>query len=113
MKSPYNNGLFIIFSYLNLMSIKNFGGICFLAGLTGTFLFNLTTFQLLLFLGVLALLLILYSALHSTWKTPKLTIQQQAILLEFDFYKKLNAVERKEFEYRVSYFTQNKEFMGK
>ncbi|MDB5273612.1 MAG: hypothetical protein JWO58_1979 [Chitinophagaceae bacterium] len=66
-----------------------------------------------LILGCIGLAVMIYLAIDPVWKKPKLTLQQQTILLEFDFYKKLNSVERKEFEYRVSYFTQNKEFMGK
>lgn len=54
-----------------------------------------------------------YMAYKPSFKKPKLTLQQKAILVEFDFYKTLTQTERIEFERRVSYLTENKEFMGR
>lgn len=63
--------------------------------------------------GIVILAIILFFTFQTLKKTPPLTIQQKAILVDFDFYKTLTLTERKEFEYRVSYLTQNKEFMGR
>src|SRR5690606_39253238 len=66
----------------------------------------------LLFIGLSASAMA-YIGFKPKWKTPKLTIQQKAVLTDFDFYKTLTLNERQEFERRVSYLTENKDFMGR
>ena len=88
-----------------------FGGLGFIFLLVTVFHVAPPTAALLFIL--LSVGAIAFIAFKPNWKTPKLTIQQKAVLVDFDFYKTLTLAERKEFEYRVSYLTQNKEFMGR
>src|SRR6478609_1906127 len=66
-----------------------------------------------LIFGLAALAVMIYLAIDPVWKKPKLTLEQKKILVDFDFYKTLTQTERIEFERRVSYLTENKDFMGR
>lgn len=54
-----------------------------------------------------------YSKSSLRWAGKSLSFQQKTILKEFDFYQTLNLMERQEFERRVAYLIQNKEFSGR
>ncbi|HSZ71589.1 MAG TPA: zinc-dependent peptidase [Cytophagaceae bacterium] len=88
-----------------------FGAIGFLMLLIGVFHVPPHVAALLL-IGTSVSVMAYLSTKHSIIKA-KLTIPQKAILIEFDFYKTLNKTERAEFERRVSYLIQDKEFMGR
>ncbi len=91
----------------------NYSAWGFLGGIALIFITVVSGGNIGVIAGALVLAIILFFAFQSLKKTPPLTIQQKAILVDFDFYKTLTLPERKEFEYRVSYLTQNKEFMGR
>ncbi|WP_452229790.1 MULTISPECIES: zinc-dependent peptidase [unclassified Lacinutrix] len=51
---------------------------------------------------------------HVYLKRNKLAIEHKAILQkEFDFYKRLSLLEKKNFEHRLNYYIENWEFIGK
>lgn len=87
------------------------GSICFLLILVLGFDVHPYTAAVLLFGFVSGSFI--YTFLRSKWIIPQLTLQQKAILLDFDFYKTLTLKEKMEFERRVSYLIENKEFMGR
>lgn len=96
-----------------MSTTNNYSAYGFLGGIALIFIIIFSNGNAAVIVGVLLLAFILFIAFQTLKKPPALTLQQKAILLDFDFYKTLNLTERKEFEYRVSYLTQNKEFMGR
>lgn len=99
------------------MSVER-AAVFFLFGAFGFLMVLITVFHvqpataalLLIGLSVGTMLII---ASKPKWRNSKLTLQQKAILVHFDFYKTLTLKERQEFERRVSYLTENKDFMGR
>ena len=95
-----------------MSTTTNYSAIGFLGGIALIFIIFFSGGNAIV-VGVMLLAVIFYFSFQALKKSPELTLQQKAILVDFDFYKSLTLPERKEFEYRVSYLTQNKEFMGR
>ncbi len=95
----------------DLAKLYLFGSVLFLV-VTIQFLDVPPPFAVLLLIGT-GVSGLAYLAYKPSFKKTKLTPEQKAILVDFDFYKTLTQTERVEFERRVSYLTENKEFMGR